>query len=724
MIQSDPLYFSATINQDIEVKRGDVNTTYPILTSFRVTIPYGQKLTIKALKIYPTWLLRFASNFSVFPRTDIHRWIQAKVKFDVEVYRSCRTFSTKHMAHTNISTSSFDALNDIQDEIGSLSFPCKGPDSLLYRKSDAYFQIQSRRSLWWSYVYDISLFLSSTTDIEDGFEIDTSNASEMLRHCISHVSNNTSDSQITLHEPHAFWFVIHIKGPYSLYMEDIASPGWSDNATLYNTSALNINNLLSASVRVPIWELDPVLLSNYQASNTTLDFIYQNQAQIDFNKTRIMYNNISFTPFFMSSFYNDLKCQGIALVDTNNFLTRNWTQYQVLSKYNRQIYENNPFTTCYSNDTNASNLATRDGDTMFTLISSSLLRPYMAYRLYGINGFDPSLDVAYPWSLALTELMPSPSAPSDTTTTSSTTSASSTTATTTAMTTSTTLSTPTTLKTTTTTFFSTGFFPAPKPPTPPTGEPDNVLTYFNDQPNTTIIDKGEISILQKTVDFWQTLSFTLSIGVISSIIVIILLVILLARACFSYGPPSSSHKGKQKNEDDINMEDLIPGEDITMDADKKAKPTLHSTSSLYRIRKYFGSCRPCKLCLSIDTIDYELENMDKDTVIVHKKNFDDDSDTASSSEVVDPVYLGVDTSSDDTHPGHRVKTTIVTKKNVYDGETRVVGHDKSPQIAKRKGKRKVDGDIHLDASEATNHPEVAYLIQQEPINHLTTTITQ
>ena len=518
-------------------------------TAFRMTFPFGQKRLIKALKISPTVVIRYNSNNSLFEITDISKYLRQNMKIDVEIHRSCRKFSSTHKNHTNYTTYWYDAVNDFSDDIGSLAFPCKLndfyevnntnltiDDIVVYKKTDIFFQIQSKKRVHWSYVYDINIFLSINTDLSDGFQVDTTNVTHQLDLIynrflgVRRIENFFTEPLLTTEpvdrsvhrtswstpilEPHAYWVVINIRSDPYISLYDIYGTigNMTNNSIIYD-------KILSQYIQIPIWSIDDQLLNAYKSTNNTLDNLYTLQNNIDLNKYIINVHNMSFKPFFLSYKYCDINSQSVSTIDYYNYYQVNATEWQVRSEYNKLLYNNTGNQQCYKEDRPSleMNMTTLfDTSSIYSIVSV----PTMAYKIYTINTFDSTNGVNYPWKSIYDILLTNKSNITDTTTTTiiSTTSG-------TSFQTSTSYETTTSITTSITTGTITQQTPTKTPPTSvDINEPDSILDFFKNSTTTNINYTDKINNLEQRIQFWYEFVVALCILIVLLIIFIIIYV--------------------------------------------------------------------------------------------------------------------------------------------------------------------------------------------------------
>lgn len=419
MIGHDDAHFSNLISHtmsDYGNKRMSV--------SQRMTIPYGHKFTIKALKIFPTWFLQYRLNGSAFNikgGINMTQYIMNHSKFNVKFRHSCRYFSINerisNLTHVNFTS----ALNDWNDTIGSLSMPCSSSniggntefsDSLF---NNVPFKVNTRGKLWWSYIYEISLFLSVNKHPLEGFVIDSSNITKMIERTKMYYDlYNYNKKQIILLEPNSFWIEIEIISPFFTNYTTLLLSNHSDSSV--DVDYTNVPNIdILSSVRIPVWNVNYDSISSYESINNTFDNTYslsnyKDMCLLNFTEhidLGVAYKNLSgyddgfdirdytksggiLSPFFLSPHFRDIWSQAISTRDENNFLRMGWIYDQVISIYNNAVYNITGFDMCFDPWTNRS-VSFTDKRGLFNFVSPKVKIPFISYRIYGMHIKDHEL---------------------------------------------------------------------------------------------------------------------------------------------------------------------------------------------------------------------------------------------------------------------------------------------------------------------------------------------
>lgn len=241
-----------TLNQNMS----DV-LSYKISTRFRVNFPYGIVQVIKAIKIHPAFTVQYKSNMSATSYDmNITDYFVRNAKINTKLYKSCRLFSIKPKTNSskdssnkqcytsnannygniisfleyyhnkyhifqNDSTKNFTLIknnidrfirniNDFDNSVGSLSFPCRlhgfspyetnissqyyfdenvsEENHLLFKREKAPFKINinTKNVLPWSNIYDVSVFMADDLTTQTGYKMDTSDALNMNKKLFSH----------------------------------------------------------------------------------------------------------------------------------------------------------------------------------------------------------------------------------------------------------------------------------------------------------------------------------------------------------------------------------------------------------------------------------------------------------------------------------------------------------------------------------------------------------
>jgi len=317
-------------------------------------------------------------------------------------------------------------MSDWNDEIGSLSMPCselRDPvqvtnilyNSILYSRENIPFSIRTKDSVWWSYIYDLSLFISNVSDMEDGFLVDTTDLKDMTLKTIAHRALTTnvssSSSPVILLEPNSFWLDVEIITPFLITLNDILphlSSSDINRILSFNTSTniINFNESIYSSIRIPSWDVNRKIVTLYENISNTFDNTYTrtNYSQYicvnvtenatkyivrltsDNNSTKFNRTLCQYTPFFLSPVFRDINSQFISAVDERNFFRMDWRTYQVLSKYDKNIYDTSGFITCY----NGSSPIYTNNRGLFSFINTNITNPFVSYKIYGRHKSLPS----------------------------------------------------------------------------------------------------------------------------------------------------------------------------------------------------------------------------------------------------------------------------------------------------------------------------------------------
>ena len=353
-----------------------------INSAFRLSIPPGHKFIMKALKVYPTISFQFLRNGSYLPLFEVTDYMLSNLKFNVQIFRSCRVFSTHFLENINLNASFFDAMNDWEDDIGSLAFPCPS-ENPVFVKNSTRFSIIASTAVWWSSVYETSLFIAEDLNLNDGFLVDTTNFTDLTIASMNYFKfpNGHTDPSVLLLEPNCFWVKVEPVLPFFVYLDKVVPR--PNDLPVRTTSDF----ILTESVRFPIWNTKMSSIQTDQTVPNSIDNTYMRLYNLNTTIYVRINNSDIYTPFFFSPNYRDIYSEAVSCWDPTNLLRMNAISMETVSPYNGLIYECNYFPECYLPNSQNSFGKTSPSRGLFAYMPTNynIIVPTISYKIYGVN---------------------------------------------------------------------------------------------------------------------------------------------------------------------------------------------------------------------------------------------------------------------------------------------------------------------------------------------------